>query len=350
MPCFGPRTSPCSPRSRSRWSRRRARRGRARRRPRRSSRRSGRPRAAPRRGRGGRGRDGGLPSTRRSARRGAPRRSAARIESAISAGGARADVEPGRDVDARSSSSAHAVGAQLGEHAGAALGWRPGRRRGRPPRGRAQRVQLVAPVRGDDEREVAGRRLSVARRRRRRRRGRARRRSRRPPGDRRLADDEHPRRGQHGLEEDLDRAAGEARVLRRSRRRPRWRSRRPSGPSPRRSGRIRSSTASPVCERLQRSRRARCARRRRRRRSPRSSRRRARARRRPPRRWSALGAHDRRRHERLALARRAPALAATWRRVIIAVARAAPASPPRRAPGCRACRCGRRRGSRAARR
>ena len=36
--------------------------------------------------------------------------------------------------------------------------------------------------------------------------------------------------------------------------------------------------------------------------------------------------------------------------LIIAVARGAPASPPRRGPGCRACRCGRRRASRAARR
>ena len=78
----------------------------------------------------------------------------------------------------------------------------------------AQRVQLVAPVRRDDEREVAGPRLEAM-----------------PPstpttsspssapirrtaaGDRRLADDEHPRRGQHGLEEDLDRAARQARVL-----------------------------------------------------------------------------------------------------------------------------------------
>ena len=77
-----------------------------------------------------------------------------------------------------------------------------------------QRVQLVAPVRRDDEREIAGRGLRAlaldrdeveaelgAERADRRR-------------DRRVADDEDARRRQHRLEEDLDRAARQARVVR----------------------------------------------------------------------------------------------------------------------------------------
>ena len=76
--------------------------------------------------------------------------------------GARADVEPGGHVDPREQVVGHAVAAQLGEHAVAALAAGHeadvGHARLEAP---PQRVQLVAPVRRDDQREIAGPRLEV---------------------------------------------------------------------------------------------------------------------------------------------------------------------------------------------
>ena len=77
-------------------------------------------------------------------------------------GRARADVETGGHVDARELLLGHAVAAQLGEHAGAAL--RAGDEADVGQAGleaAAERVQLVAAVGGDDQREVAGPRLEV---------------------------------------------------------------------------------------------------------------------------------------------------------------------------------------------
>ena len=124
-----PRTSPCSPRSRSRTSRRRAR-----------------PRACSRtaatvipqigstaiaRRRGGRAAGTAAAAARRTST------TLARIESAISAAVREPISMPGGHVDALEQLLGDAVGAQLVEHAGAALArWRRGRRRARPTRGR----------------------------------------------------------------------------------------------------------------------------------------------------------------------------------------------------------------------
>ena len=74
-------------------------------------------------------------------------------------------------------------------------------------------------------------------------------------GDRRVADDEHARRGQHRLEEDLDRAAGQARVLHRHGAvldRDRLAASPGSSPTRLRPGTIRKSNASLGLDRLQR--------------------------------------------------------------------------------------------------
>ena len=216
----------------------------------------------------------------------------------------------------------------------------------------AQRVQLVAAVRGDDEREVARPRIERVAVRGDQRRARARRRVRSsapaigvsPTTSTRGAGSTGSRKtsiappDRHGF---CDRhRAVLARDLR------------PVGARRLVAERAGSAAARPRRSRAPAaSRRARCARRRRRRRSPRSSRRRARARRCPAstlvgrcaRTTVAVTNGDARRGELL----RPPATCAAD---IIAAARGAPASPPTRAPGCRACRCGRRRASRAARR
>ena len=275
----------------------------------------------------------------------------ARIDSAISPGVRDADLDPRGHVDPVEQLVGHAVAAQLVEHAVAALGAGDEADVGQPRlEPAAQRVQLVAPVRGDDQREVArpgarGRRRPTAtisssssapmpQQRR---------------GDRRVAHHQHPRRRQRRLEEDLDRAARQAGVLDRDRAVldgdvP------PSAPMLLAVGKDPQQHRLAAVERDQR-----------------------------------VGAHallgadaadeavDRavgederdapgldagralradhgRGHER---DRRAAASSCDRRASaagIIAAARGVPASPPRRAPGCRACRCGRPRGSRAARR
>ena len=74
-----------------------------------------------------------------------------------------ADVEPGRDVDPCQLLVGHAVAAQLRQHTRAALGAGHeadvGQRRLEPA---AQRVQLVAAVRGDDQRQVAAARVEAS--------------------------------------------------------------------------------------------------------------------------------------------------------------------------------------------
>ena len=139
----------------------------------------------------------------------------ARIESAISAATVRADRDARRHVDPPEQILVDPVGPQLVEHAGAA-----------PVAGdeadvgdagleaAAQRVQLVAPVGGDDEREVAGGRLGVVAVGRGPDRGRAPRRSGSAP--RRVGvSPTTTTRGAGGrrLEEDLDRPARQAGVL-----------------------------------------------------------------------------------------------------------------------------------------
>ena len=71
----------------------------------------------------------------------------------------------------------------------------------------AQDVQLVAAVRRDDEREVAGARLEIGAVHARRRRAELGADPHDGARDRRVADDEHARRGQDRLEEHLDRTS-----------------------------------------------------------------------------------------------------------------------------------------------
>ena len=326
------------------------RRRRARRRQRRSCRRSGRrPAAAPR----------SSPAQATSVAWDAPAgcrcRTAtipARIETRDLARRARADVEAGRHVDPGELLVGHAVAAQLRQHAGAALrAARRGRRTAAPPRARGA---ACAARRGRARRRRARGRRAAGRG--------ARRRPRRPskpssPPTRTSAraigvspDHEHPRRGQHRLEEHLDRAAREARVLHGDRavvaghvvRRAAVRPRRTAGSAaapPRRSRIACSAYARTLCSAQS-----------------------------PPtkpsivpsaeherdvaglRRWSAAARARRSRSRTARPGRRAPAARRDMAALIIAAARGGPASPPTRAPGCTACRCGRRRASRAARR
>ena len=130
--------------------------------------------------------------------------------------GASADVDPGRHVDQLEVRLGDAVGAEVGEHAGAALVARhQADVRHAHLEAAPQRVELVPPVGGDDDGEVARARARVSppstatassprSRRERDDRGR----------DRCVADDQDTWCREHGLEEDLDRAPGEARVLR----------------------------------------------------------------------------------------------------------------------------------------
>ena len=204
---------PCSPRSRSRRSRRRARATACSRRRRRSCRRSGRRRAAARGcRRAGTERAGSLGAAdRRAAHRDDPRQDRERDLGRR----ARADVEARRGRrSARAAPPARRRRAARPSTPVPRLGWRPARRTARPPRARgaacaARRGRARRPrARG---RRARGSRSSPSAR---RPRARARAPSRSDGrGDRRVADDEHPRRGQHRLQEHLDRAAREARVL-----------------------------------------------------------------------------------------------------------------------------------------
>ena len=343
MLVLGPRTWPCSPRSRSRRSRRRARPRACSPRRRRSSRRSGRRRSPPA--------PAALP------RRARPRRTRARPwrgSTARSRPAVRAPIAMPAGTSIRSSSSSATPSPRSSPITPA-----PRLRAGHQADVRQARLEAAA-------QRVAARRARAPRRRARGRRGRGSSSSsstatvvepelRADPHDRardrRVAHDEHARRGQAGSRKTSiappDRHGFWTVTAPSS-----LATSTPSGPtSPRR------RTAGSAAARPRRSpapaasRRARCARRTT-----------------PPTKPSivpspstsatlpgldarrALRAHHGRGHERLARRRRAPALAATWRRGIIAAARVAPASPPRRAPGCRACRCARPRASRAARR
>ena len=146
-----------------------------------------------------------------------PRRTAtmrARIDSAISSGVRAPMSSPAGVSSLARRSSVTPSACKLGDHGRAAhaAGHQAdvGQVRLEPA---PQRAQLVAPVCRDDQREVVGHRLDVgaghddhvevelgAH-------------ARHGAGDRRLAHHEHARRGEHRLEEDLQRAAGQARVL-----------------------------------------------------------------------------------------------------------------------------------------
>ncbi len=196
------RTRPCSPRSRSRRSRPRAepRACRPRRRP--SSRRSGRRRSRPWRACASR-----LTVT-----------TFARIDSAISAG-VRAPMSRPAGTSIRSRSSADTPSPRSSP-----ITPSPRLRAGHQAhvgqarlQTAAQRVQLVAPVRGHHQREVAGpgiERVAVRRHRVEPQLGAE---PQDGAGDRRVAHHEHARGGHHGLEEDLDRPARQAGILDRHR-------------------------------------------------------------------------------------------------------------------------------------
>ena len=124
---------------------------------------------------------------------------------------ARTDVEPGRGVDALQQLLGDAVGTEHVEHRGAALAARhqPDVADARLER-RPQDRELVAAVGGDDQREVIGARhrgAAVGAARVDGLESQLRCQAQERRGDRRVAGDDHPRRRQERLEEDLDRAA-----------------------------------------------------------------------------------------------------------------------------------------------
>ena len=306
-----------------------------------SCRRSGRPRAA----RGSTLRGGG------------PRRSAARIESAISAG-VRAPMSRPAGVSIRSSSSSGDARRRAARRAPPrrACGWPRARRRAARPRAPRRRIASSSrPCAATTSARSSGRRRdpppsstgtasspsSGAEPQQRRR-------------DRRVAGDDHPRRGQERLEEHLDRAARQARVLDGDRRRRRAPPRRSTWRLSSTSGRRAGSAAAAA----------------RRARSPAASRARtlccgAHAADEPldasRRSWTSAtlpgralvgccDAHDRGGDERARPARLSSCARSRARPVIIAAARASLHRRPHARRACTACRCGRRRGSRAARR
>ena len=230
-----------------------------------------------------------------------------------------------------------------------AWGWRPGRRTARPPRARGA---ACAARRGRAPRRRARGRRAAARGRRRstlttsspssapiRSDG---------LGDRRVADDEHARRGQHRLEEHLDRAARQARVL--------------DGTAPSSAADLARAALAVLGERQDPQQHAR--------RSASACSAYARtlcSAHTPPTKPSIVPSAStsatlpgstlagRCARTTVAVTNAAPSAASSSARreraaVIIAAARAAPASPPTRAPGCTACRRARRRASRTARR
>ena len=346
-----PRTWPCSPRSRSRPSRRRARATACSRRRRRSSRRSGRSRsggAARAATAGAAERAAARPRACRGGRRRSARGSTARSRPAC---GRRCRCPAGTSIRS-SCSSGTPSRAQLGEHAGAALGAGDeadvGHARLEPA---PQRVQLVPPVRRDDEREIARRAAPGAavhgdevepELRAERRTAAAigvspttRTRGAGSTGSRKISIAPPDRHGFCTVTApssigDLPAARGLRRSARRERSAaaPPPRSRSPSARTRARCARAHTPPTNPSIVPSPSTSAT----------SPALHARRA------------LRAHDRGGHERRALLRRAPAPAATWRRSSLRRLGRAPASPPTRAPGCRACRCGRRRASRTARR
>ena len=127
---------------------------------------------------------------------------------------ARTDVETRGHVDARELLLEHAVAAQLGEHSGAAL--RTGDEADVGQAGLeapAERVQLVAAVCGDDEREISRPRLEGVALHAHGIQTELGADQQDGLGSRRRADHEHARRGQYRLEEHLDHASRQAWIL-----------------------------------------------------------------------------------------------------------------------------------------